>query len=97
MDHRMDPNSQNLHRAQLSPNDNFEYEHYNDTSQVKNKSNIFQMPLNSPSCLDVASHIESCPICSKLYNADKTIYIIAIVVLSIICLLLLKKVLDGHS
>lgn len=49
---------------------------------------------NGPSCLDVADHIENCPICSKLYKDDKTVYLIAIVVLAIICIILLKKVLD---
>lgn len=48
----------------------------------------------SPSCLDVADHIANCPICSKFYNNDKTIYIIAIVLLAIVCILLLKRVLD---
>lgn len=47
-----------------------------------------------PSCIDVANHIASCPICSKFYNNDKTAYIIAIILLSILCILLLKKVLD---
>jgi len=54
----------------------------------------FSMPKNSPSCLDVAEHIANCPICSKFYNNDKTIYIIAIVVLAVVCILLLKRVLD---
>uniref|UniRef100_A0A6C0H384 Uncharacterized protein n=1 Tax=viral metagenome TaxID=1070528 RepID=A0A6C0H384_9ZZZZ len=54
----------------------------------------FNMPPGSPSCLDVAEHITNCPICSKFYNTDKTIYIIAIIALAIICILLLKKVLD---
>ena len=54
----------------------------------------FNMPFGSPSCLDVAEHISKCPICSKFYNTDKTIYIIAIITLVIICILLLKKVLD---
>lgn len=54
----------------------------------------FNMPIGSPSCLDVADHISKCPICSKFYNTDKTIYIIAIITLAIICILLLKKVLD---
>jgi hypothetical protein len=48
-------------------------------------------PLN---CIDVANHIQSCPICSKFYNNDKTLYILAIIILSIVCLLLLKKVLN---
>ena len=48
----------------------------------------------TPSCLNVAEHISGCPICSKFYNDDKSIYIIAIIVLAVICILLLKKVLD---
>ena len=54
----------------------------------------YAMPENTPSCLNVAEHIANCPICSKFYNDDKSIYIIAIVVLAVICVLLLKKVLD---
>jgi len=54
----------------------------------------FNMPICYPSCLDVAEHISKCPICSKFYNTDKTIYIISIITLVIICILLLKKVLD---
>jgi hypothetical protein len=49
---------------------------------------------SSVSCLDFAGHVKGCPICSKFYNTDKTAYIIAIVILSIVCLLLLRKVLN---
>lgn len=45
-------------------------------------------------CIDVANHIQSCPICSKFYHNDKTLYIITIAVLCIICILLLKKILN---
>lgn len=45
-------------------------------------------------CLDVARHIQNCPICSRFYHNDRSVYIIAIVVLCIICLLLLKRVLN---
>ena len=64
--------------------------------EVPNNDNYksFNMPNNSPSCLDVAEHIANCPICSKLYNNDKTIYIVAIIVLAILCLILLKRVLN---
>jgi hypothetical protein len=50
----------------------------------------------SPSfnCIDVANHIKDCPICSRFYNNDKTAYVIAIVFLALICVLLLKKVLE---
>lgn len=50
-------------------------------------------PLNI-SCIDIARHIQDCPICSKLYNNDRTVYVVAIVVLAIVCLLLLKRVLN---
>ncbi len=46
------------------------------------------------SCLDVANHVKDCPICSKFYNNDKSLYIILIVLLSIICVLLIKRVLN---
>jgi hypothetical protein len=47
-----------------------------------------------PNCLSVAKHAENCLVCSKLYKQDRTIYIISIAILSIICILLLKKILD---
>jgi len=46
------------------------------------------------SCLDVSSHVDTCPICTKLYSNDKTVYIIIIVILAIMCILLLKRVLE---
>jgi hypothetical protein len=51
------------------------------------------MNTNQPSCIDVNLHISDCPICSRFYNNDCSLYIIAIVVLAIICVLLLKRVL----
>ena len=45
-------------------------------------------------CIDVANHIQSCPICSKFYHNDRSLYIITIAVLCIICILLLKRVLN---
>jgi hypothetical protein len=58
-----------------------------------NHIKTFNMPSDSPSCLVVATHIANCPICSKFYN-DKTIYLVLIAILSIICIILLKKILD---
>lgn len=56
-----------------------------------------QQPIASPNyhyqftCPDVFEHISKCPICSKIYNQDKTIYILFIIVLSVIILILLKQ------
>ena len=44
-------------------------------------------------CVDVSNHISDCPICSKFYKKDNTIFIISIAVLCFIILILLKKVL----
>ena len=83
------------------PHQKESYSSRNDQKQQHDNHNVieehfknFNMPIGSPSCLDVAEHISKCPICSKFYNTDKTIYIIAIITLAIICILLLKKVLD---
>lgn len=46
------------------------------------------------SCIDVCNHIDKCPICSKLYNNDKTLYVITIIILVIVCILLLKKLIE---
>lgn len=46
------------------------------------------------SCQDIYYHIDECPMCKKFYNPDKTIYLIIIAILIIVCTLLLKKVLN---
>ena len=58
---------------------------------VMNENNV---SFGTPNCLDVHGHITQCPICSRFFRFDNTVYIIAIVVLSIICILLLKRVLN---
>lgn len=45
------------------------------------------------SCIEIAKHIKSCPICSKFYDTDKSLYIIVIIILLMFCILLLKKIL----
>jgi hypothetical protein len=62
-------------------------------------SQMFYEPYNAPkqrvlSCAEVADHSSTCSVCSKLYNNDKTIYIVIIVILMVICLFMLKKILN---
>ena len=45
-------------------------------------------------CKDIAIHTKNCYVCSRLYNNDKTIYIIIISILCIIIILLMKRILD---
>lgn len=74
-----------------------EYNEYNKRSN--NYSNLNRYYENfeqtkQPNCVDLAEHAANCKVCAKLYHNDKTIYIIAIIVLVIICILLLKRILD---
>jgi len=46
---------------------------------------------HSPSymnCRDIATHIKECPVCCQLYKQDKTIYILLICMLFIVCVIL---------
>ena len=45
-------------------------------------------------CKDVYDHIETCPVCKRLYKQDNTILIIVIAFLAILCILLIKKILS---
>ncbi|CCV02051.1 hypothetical protein IIV25_033L [Invertebrate iridovirus 25] len=46
-------------------------------------------PIN---CISIAQHIDGCPICSRLYDTDKTLYILAIIGLLILCFLMVKRI-----
>ena len=45
-------------------------------------------------CITIAQHIDTCPICSKLYDTDKTLYLLAIFGLLITCFLLVRRLLN---
>ena len=79
--------------AQQHPPAQFQHQHAHPHAHQQHLSH--HIPFHSPySCLDVAGHIDNCPICAKFYKNDKSIYIVTIVLLVIICIILLKKVLD---
>jgi hypothetical protein len=60
-----------------------------------NMSQQMQMQMQPPvmTCQDIFYHIESCPLCTKFYKHDNTMYLITIAILVLVCALLLKKVL----
>lgn len=73
------------------------FEHQPDSyGGIASNSQMFYEPYEMAqlSCVNVADHALSCPVCSRLYNNDRTVYIIAIVILIIICILLLKRILE---
>ena len=90
------------HHPHSHAQENEDNEHMHEENQLFQSPNINNMspknyrdlnttPVNT--CLDVASHVENCPICSQLYKNDRTLFIITIVILVVICALLLKKIL----
>ena len=68
-------------------------------NRLANPQNRNRLPLRENfkkrdiQCIEICDHIKMCPICSKFYNNDKTIYVVVIVILCLILLILLKKVL----
>lgn len=64
------------------------------SAQMSNYTLEGYMPTPQFNCLDVAAHIQKCPLCSKFYDNDRSMYWAAIVLLSIACLYLLKRVMD---
>jgi len=45
-------------------------------------------------CLDVANHVDNCPVCSQIYSSGNTMFYIIIAVLVLIIILLFIKVID---
>lgn len=54
----------------------------------------YNIPSEDLSCIDVANHIASCPICSRLYRDNSIYYIIAICVLVVLLLIAVNKLLQ---
>lgn len=79
----------------IEPNDdNEEYQLGPRAQQRSHQAQHSPQPVNREiSCIEIAKHIKSCPICSKFYDTDKSLYIIVILILLIFCILLLKKIL----
>ena len=42
-------------------------------------------------CMEACAHCNECPMCSKLHKTDTTPYIIIIILLSLVCMTVLKK------
>ena len=65
------------------------------TSTAFNQNDNHQLHNNGhsqPNCITIAQHVETCPICSRIYDTDKTLYILAIISLLILCFLMVKRI-----
>lgn len=45
-------------------------------------------------CRDIFLHIQHCPICSQFFSCNKSMFIIIIIVLIIVCGILLKRIMS---
>lgn len=93
--HQLSPNSGMMPMNSYDPSRGNHYEdmppHPHPHAQQPPPQALYHPQLH---CIDVAKHVQDCPICSRFYNNDKTAYVIAIIVLLVICLLLLKRILN---
>ncbi len=58
------------------------------------KQENFPQSFGVISCIEIAQHIQSCPVCSRLYKCDNSVYIIIILLLVILLIFIGKKYLD---
>jgi len=62
----------------------------------QNKNEIIENYHDDLNCISVANHTSNCVVCSRLYtNDNKNMYLGIIGVLIIICLILLKKIVEN--
>ena len=95
---------QTQHQQQQSQNPYQTHQTHQTQHQQQQSQNPYQVNEELPiirenfnpilNCLDIANHTKSCPICTKFYDNDKTVYIIIIIILAVITALLLKRVLE---
>jgi hypothetical protein len=69
-------------------NDHF----FNRHSGYDNNHSSNNNSYSQPNCITIAQHVETCPICSRIYDTDKTLYILAIISLLILCFLMVKRI-----
>lgn len=77
-----------------TPLDDEEGELPHDLTHINNIPIQYPMTSQSLSCKDVYDHVSKCEVCKKIYN-DKSLYLLIIALLAIVCIILMKKVLEN--
>jgi len=70
------------------------YTNYDSLTRRSNANTRHQKNTNNVSCLHVMEHTSNCPICSKLYKPDNTLYLVIIFILIVAIIILGKKSFD---
>lgn len=86
------PPQMQSHPQQMT--DNYVYQQHQQQQHQPQSHYHPRYDYNEPSCIQVAEHVMNCMVCSKLYQNHYTIYNVVIILLAIICILLLKRVLN---
>jgi hypothetical protein len=73
-------------------NDHFFNGHPSYDNNHSSNNNYLNNSYSQPNCITIAQHVETCPICSRIYDTDKTLYILAIISLLILCFLMVKRI-----
>ena len=91
----MDMNNNMNNNMNLRNADPYQSQVYMEQPKVYEKEFYEPTPLPTTlNCLDVCNHIKDCPLCSKFYHNDNTLFIIIIVCLLILTVILTRKVLN---
>ena len=81
--------------VQQYPQQRNRYEHYEKPFENTNINR--SLTVDTPdqlNCRSLIEHFTTCPLCSKYFKNDNTVYIIIITILTIILAILLKKILN---
>lgn len=99
--YELGPKARNIQQQNIHRHDPRHYypQHNSVPSNTAHLNYVIEGYDNPPklTCLDVANHIQNCPICSKFYENDKSMYIVIIIILLIMCIILVKKLIDCYN
>lgn len=98
--YRMGPKAYKNYQNNQQNNYNMITENYENTLEDMSDNDIsihLQKKSKGLNCIEIAEHIRYCPICSKFYDNDKSMYVIVIILLLITCIILLKKVIENYG
>lgn len=84
----------NNNQQQIIPQQNFPTVDIPMPYEQQQQQPIYKSNYYDLSCVSVADHATNCVVCSRLYDNNNTGYVVTIILLSIICILLLKRVLN---
>lgn len=93
----MTPYSKQYMNGNMNGNKDTIYQDIIENNDNENQVQEHFQPTDNLNCRDVSKHISNCPVCSKLYKNDKTMYWIVISILVILCIIMFNKILECNN